>query len=122
MKLWKNYLEQLNNNIMTKLFQNILNWIIRKVFRRKTVIGAQAVEEIVRKKFNFIGTSIQRRGQTLYSLDPMTEIIVEVPIIKKSGNNDYRAFITENHILCWAINLKNAKRKLTKDRGNEILD
>jgi len=77
---------------MKKLWKYIVEFIRTLLIRRSIKNKKASIEEIVKKKFNFIGSSKKRIGQTLYSYDPLTELIEKVPMIAQDGNN-IRGFI-----------------------------
>ena len=102
---------------MRNTIKNLVSAIIvlfKSLFKRKVVIGKNAVDRIVNEKFNWLGSSRRKgRNVNLYAYDPMTELVTKVPLIEQKGGG-YRSFITPLHKLTWAINLKNAERKLFK--------
>lgn len=105
---------------MKKLFKYLVS--AYRIFRvRKSIKSKKAsIEEIVKKKFNFLGSTQSKKGQRLYSFDPITEVVTEVPMVSQDGEN-IRAFISPEHTLTWALNLKNAKRKLNGSKSNKLV-
>ena len=77
--------------------------------------------EIVAKKkaeYKFIGTSIKRKGQTLWGLDAKTLEVYPIKIVKKDlinwkGNQfgKYKAFLKASDPMLWSLNRENAVRK-----------
>ena len=106
---------------MKKLFKKVVAWILSKLWSRKEVLGENGIKEIVNRKFNFIGKTQRKNGQTMYSFNLESRLIEEVPIIKQKDGN-YRGFMNPDYPSVWAMNLKNAQRKFSNHGYNELLD
>lgn len=103
---------------MRKAYNYIVNLVKIFLIRKRIKNKKASIDEIVKSKFNFIGTSKQKnRGMKLYTFDPITEHIAEVPMIVQNDAN-IRAFLNPDHPMLWAINYKNAERKF-KANSNE---
>jgi len=79
------------------LFRKILAW-----FRLKRVVKK------VRSDVKFVGTMRKKPGLSLFAYDRDVDVVYQV----KFYNN--KAFLQKGHPVVWAINLKNAIRKLKK--------
>lgn len=66
----------------------------------------------------FLYSSRKQKGQTLFAFNPddntvyKVEIEKESVIFKKKEKIIYKAQVNPKHPVMWALNLKNAKRKL----------
>lgn len=106
---------------MKKAF-NYIRQFYRVLILRKSIKNKRAsIDEIVKSKFNFLGSSKRKhKGLKLFAFDPMTEIVSEVPMIDQ-GIGNTRAFFNPDSILVWAINFKNAKRKLDGNKSHKLV-
>jgi len=73
----------------------------------------QAMQSIVDKKFNKIGSSTKKGNCPMWSFNLDTDKVEKVPMIRQESGN-YRGFMNPNHPHVWAINKKNAIRKFKK--------
>lgn len=100
---------------MRTIYNYIVNFIRVFKIRRSIKNKRASIDDLIKDKFNFIGSSKRKHpGLKLYSFNPITEEITEVPVINQSEGNS-RGFIDPDSILLWSINYNNAKRKFLRN-------
>ena len=75
-----------------------------------------------KQEFKYLGATRKKKGLKLFALDNDTGEVYEVNLEKRKAydvttrkeNSIYRAVVNPNHKPVFALNLKNAKRKLLK--------
>lgn len=65
----------------------------------------------------FLYSSRKQKGQTLFAFNPDDNTVYKVDIQKKVSSDEkekgtHKAKVNPKHPVMWALNLKNAKRKL----------
>jgi len=79
-------------------------------------------EKEIKQEFKFLGSARRKKGQNLYSWNPLTGEVVQVnltrriafDISKKQEQGNFKIVINPNHPLLWALNQKNAEKKFRK--------
>lgn len=98
----------------------ILLWgIIQLISLRLTKRKVLPTEQVIKKTFNFVGSAIRpHRGMSLFSYNPETGEILRVPIIK--NDNGSNGFVNPDCKHVWALNKRNAIKKISKDESITI--
>lgn len=79
-----------------------------------------SIKQKKQQEFKFIGSVRRKKGQTLFAVDPQTREVYKVPMERRvaldlSNKKEVaktKAVVDPAHPLIWALNIKNAKRKL----------
>jgi len=79
-------------------------------------------EKKKKQEFKHIGDIPKKRGQSLYGINPDTKEVYKViiekkevfDVQKKKETGTYKAIVNSEHRFIYALNIKNAKRKLNK--------
>ena len=97
------------------LIWGIIQLISLRLSKRKVL----RTDEVIKKTFNFVGSSRRpHAGMSLFSYNSETGEILKVPIIK--NDNGSNGFINPDCKHIWALNKRNAIKKISKDESTTI--